>query len=233
MDIPILFEDNHIIVCIKPAGVASQGGELDVKNMVDLLKDYLKTKYEKLGNVYLGLIHRLDLNVGGVMVFAKTSKAARRLSDQVHSDDFGKKYLAIVKGTYKNAEGTLEDYLVKDEMTRSAKSGNPDTGKHSLLRYKVLDTKLFDEEQYSLVDITLITGRFHQIRFQFAHHGHPLYGDKKYGGQGKDDFFLGLFAYQLEFEHPILREKMIFRSKPEDSRFTSFSDLSMIDWRTL
>lgn len=231
MDFSILFEDNHIIVCVKPAGVQSQGSDSDLPNMVDLLKDYIKEKYAKPGNVYLGLVHRLDLNVGGVMVFAKTSKAARRLSEQVRSDDFGKRYLAIAKGTYDHKEGSLEDYIAKDEKSKLAKLAHSNSGQYSLLHYQVLGEMKMGDMPYSLVDIKLVTGRFHQIRFQFAHHGHPLLGDKKYGGQGADDYFLGLFAYQLEFIHPISKETMRFQAKPSDEHFTGFPDLDKIDWR--
>ncbi|MBN2539889.1 MAG: RluA family pseudouridine synthase [Bacilli bacterium] len=233
MDLSILFEDNHIIVCVKPAGIQSQGSDLDLPNMVDLLKDYIKEKYAKPGNVYLGLVHRLDLNVGGVMIFAKTSKAARRLSEQVRSDDFGKRYLAIAKGTYVNKEGSLEDYIAKDEKLKTAKIAPSNSGQYSLLHYQVLGESDLEGSTYSLVDVKLITGRFHQIRFQFAHHGHPLLGDKKYGGHGVDDYFLGLFAYQLEFIHPVTRETMRFQTKPTDKRFTSFVDLDRIDRRTI
>ena len=230
MNIPILFEDNHILVCVKPQGVLSQGGDMDQKNMVDELKNYIKVTYRKPGNVFLGLVHRLDLNVGGVMVFAKTSKAARRLSNQIKNHDFKKRYLAIAKGSFETKEGVFQDYLDKDTTKRQATIADEKNGKFASLHYFVLEEREFDNEIYSLVDIELITGRFHQIRFQLAHHNHPLYGDSKYGTTLNKDFFLGLFAYELEFEHPTKKTIMKFRQRPLDSRFTQFKHINKIDW---
>jgi len=226
MDISVLYEDNHVIVCVKPAGVLSQGGELDKPDMLSILKDYLKRKYDKPGNVYLGLVHRLDLNVGGVMVFAKTSKAAARLSAQIRDNLFSKRYLAVAKGEFLLAKGRYEDLLEKDESLKMARSAESGQGKLATLEYKVIDLKMFGRDQYSLVDIALETGRFHQIRYQFALHGHPLMGDTKYGDRTNNpDFFLGLFAYRIEFDHPISKEKMVFQTLPGDDRFKEFSGL--------
>ncbi len=233
MNIPILFEDNHILVCVKPQGVLSQGGSIDKPNMVDELKKYIKEKYKKPGNVYLGLVHRLDINVGGVMVFAKTSKAANRLSKQVKNHDIKKRYLAIAKGTFEKKQGEYANYLSKNEEKRQAFIAQKTSGKLAMLNYWVLDQEKLDEDIYSLIDIDLITGRFHQIRFQFSHHGHPLYGDSKYGHMINKDFFLGLYAYSLEFSHPVRKEKMIFKNKPNNERFLKFSKINKIDWRNL
>jgi len=230
MNLTILFEDNHILVCVKPQGVLSQGGDMNQKNMVDELKSYIKVTYQKPGNVFLGLVHRLDLNVGGVMVFAKTSKAARRLSDQIRNHSFKKRYLAIVKGTFEPKEGVFQDYLDKDTTQRQAIISDNKKGKLASLHYFALEEREVDNEVYSLVDIELITGKFHQIRFQFAHHNHPLYGDSKYGTTLNKDFFLGLFAYELVFEHPTKKTVMKFRQKPLDSRFTQFKHINKIDW---
>lgn len=232
MDISILYEDNHVIVCEKPTGVLSQGGDMDRLDMVNLLKEYLKKKYDKPGNVYLGLVHRLDLNVGGLMVFAKTSKAAARLSEQVRTNFFSKHYLAIAKGKFTSESGRYEDLLEKDETTRTAKPAGEDTGRLATLAYECLESRTFGTEVYSLVDISLETGRFHQIRFQFSEHGHPLMGDTKYGDQvANPDFFLGLYAYRIDFEHPTTKEKLTFSKRPEDKRFTVFEGLEKIDWR--
>lgn len=230
MNITILFEDNHILVCVKPQGVLSQSGDMNQKNMVDELKSYIKVTYQKPGNVFLGLVHRLDLNVGGVMVFAKTSKAARRLSGQIRNHSFKKRYLAIAKGTFETNEGEFQDYLDKDTTQRQAIISDNKKGKFASLHYSVLEERVVDNEIYSLVDIELITGRFHQIRFQLAHHNHPLYGDSKYGTTLNKDFFLGLFAYELVFEHPTKKTVMKFRHKPLDSRFTQFKYINKIDW---
>ncbi|OQX93945.1 MAG: hypothetical protein B6I17_00840 [Tenericutes bacterium 4572_104] len=233
MDIPILFEDNHILVCVKPQGVLSQGGSIDKPNMVDELKKYIKEKYNKPGNVYLGLVHRLDINVGGVMVFAKTSKAAKRLSKQVKDHDIKKRYLAIAKGTFEKKRDRYVDYLSKNEEKRQAIIAEEISGKLAILNYQVLGQTKLNEDIYSLIDIDLITGRFHQIRFQFSYHGHPLYGDSKYGNMINKDFFLGLYAYSLEFTHPVKKEKMIFKNKPNDERFLKFSKINKIDWREI
>ena len=168
MELNILYEDNHIIVCVKPSGVLSQGGDLSKPNMVDLLKKYLKETYSKPGNVYLGLVHRLDLNVGGVMVFAKTSKAAKRLSEQVRAHEFGKQYLAIVSGHFPKQMDQYSDYLIKDQATRQALVTSQSLGKLAKLSFQVLDYDALNNQ--SLVLIDLITGRFHQIRAQFAYH---------------------------------------------------------------
>lgn len=232
MNLKILFEDNHIIVALKPRGVLSQAGAIAQPDMVNILKEYIKDKYNKPGNVFLGLVHRLDINVAGVMVFAKTSKAAKRLSEQIRNHDFSKKYLAIVKGSLSNYNGVLEDYIVKDEVKRQARLGNVHNGKHGKLEYETLGEGMIFDEKYSLIQINLVTGRFHQIRFQLANAGHPILGDSKYGRYKPNrEYFLGLYAYQVEFEHPTKKEKMIFNIKPEHKFFIQFSQLNNISWR--
>ena len=234
MNLNILYEDNHIIIVLKPSGVLSQAGEISQPDMVNLLKDYLKKKYNKPGNVYLGLVHRLDINVSGIMIFAKTSKAARRLSEQIRNKEFTKRYLAIVKGKPDKETDILEDYLIKDELTRQAMLGTIENGKLAKLRYALLDTTNIDNTIYSLLEIELITGRFHQIRFQLSEHNHPLYGDTKYGGfKPNKEFFIGLYAYQIEFSHPTKKENMIFNLKPEHQLFNKFKGLDKLQWRNL
>ncbi len=226
MDLTILHEDNHIIVCLKPPGVLSQSGELGIPNMVDLLKDYLKEKYNKPGDAYLGLVHRLDLNVGGVMVFAKTSKAANRIGEQIKSHCFRKKYLAIAEGVFEDTTGTYFDYIIKDEAKRQAFISDKNSGKSAELRYRVIEQTIITNKPYSLLEINLITGRYHQIRFQLAHHLHPLYGDTKYGNHPENrDYFIGLYAYKLEFTHPVTKEHMTFIHKPAESRFKNFKEI--------
>lgn len=232
MNLNILYEDNHIIVVVKPMGVLSQAGEMDKLDMVNLLKQYLKEKYDKPGNVYLGLVHRLDLNVSGVMVFAKTSKAAKRLSEQVRSHDLGKKYIAIAKGVFETKSSILEDYVVKDDALRMAVISNEKSGKLAKLRYQVLDEMIIDEQTYSLLDVELITGRFHQIRFQLANNSHPLYGDVKYGNADmNNDFFIGLHSYSLTFKHPTTKETLTFTNRPTHEIFNRFEGLNKINWR--
>lgn len=231
MDLTILFEDNHILVCLKPAGVLSQGSDKDITNMVDELKEYIKKKYDKPGNVYLGLVHRLDLNVGGVMVFAKTSKAANRLSEQIRNLEFKKTYLAITHGSFSDKQGILKDYMKKDEDQRQAFITSQKDGKIAEMRYQVLDEAIDDFGEYSLLKVNLITGRFHQIRAQLAHHGHPLMGDTKYGKKlDNPDFFIGLYAYEIAFQHPTTKEQMEFIHLPEDGRFQIFPKINEIDW---
>ncbi|MDD3129896.1 MAG: RluA family pseudouridine synthase [Candidatus Izemoplasmatales bacterium] len=222
MSLDIVFEDNHIIVVKKPAGVLSQAGSLDLPDMLNEIKNYLKIKYQKPGNVYLGLVHRLDTNVGGVMVFAKTSKAASRLSEQIRENLFNKNYLAVVKGSFPiKEEKEIVDYLEKNEEKKIAEITSK--GKISKLRYIVVDNQIIDGETYSLLKIELETGRFHQIRAQLSNLGHPIYNDGKYGVHIKG-YNLGLFAYKIGFLHPTLKQKMEFSILPNDDVFNYFSN---------
>lgn len=213
-DLKILFEDNHIIVVEKKPNVPSQADKTADVDMLTIVKQYIKEKYDKPGNVYLGLVHRLDRPVGGIMVFAKTSKAASRLSDQVRKKVFKKKYLAVVDGKIASEQGTLEDYLHKDERHNTSKVVNKDkrNAKLAKLDYKVL--KYNKVKNLSLVEINLHTGRHHQIRVQLAHFGHSIFGDQKYGtrGQGKQ---IALWAYELAIQHPITKKEMTFQDLPE------------------
>ena len=210
----VLYEDNHVIVVEKPVNVPSQGDKTGDEDMLTIIKKYLKDKYNKPGEVYLGLVHRLDRPTGGVMVFARTSKAASRLSEQVRNKQIHKKYLAIVDGKMENDKGTFKDYLVKNEknnMSRIATEKDKNA-KEAILDYEVL--KYSKEINLSVVKIDLHTGRHHQIRVQFASRGHSLYGDQKYGtrGRGKQ---LSLWAYYLSFTHPTTKEFMEFEDYPE------------------
>lgn len=206
----IIFEDNHIIVVEKPVNVPSQADNTGDKDMLTLIKEYLKEKYNKPGNVYLGLVHRLDRPVGGIMVFAKTSKAASRLSESVRTNEMHKTYLAVVNGYLE--DGTFEDYLYKDETLNTTKVVNKEKhgAKFARLSYKVLGEK----DNLSLVEIALETGRHHQIRVQFASRGHSLYGDQKYG-KGPKNTQIALWAYKLEFKHPVKDEVMTFECRPK------------------
>ena len=204
----ILYEDNHIIVVVKPYNVLSQGDSTGDTSIMDMIKDYLKEKYNKPGNVYLGLVHRLDRPVGGVMVFAKTSKAASRLCKNFQGHDVEKKYLAIVNGKLDDKKGEFVDYISKD------KNGNAfisDDGKKAVLEYEVIEYN--EEFDCSLVSILLKTGRHHQIRVQFSNRGHYLLGDQRYGVL--DNKQISLFAYSLSFLHPITKERMVFQTFPE------------------
>ena len=213
-NLKVLFEDNHIIVVEKKPNIPSQADKTGDIDMLTLIKDYIKEKYNKPGNVYLGLVHRLDRPVGGVMVFAKTSKAASRLSEEVRNKTFEKKYLAVVDGKFDKDEGTLEDYLYKDERNNMSKVVNSTkkNAKFAKLDYKEL---VYDEvKNLSLLKINLHTGRHHQIRVQLSSAKHSIFGDQKYGsrGQGKQ---IALWAYELKIVHPITKEEMIFKDLPE------------------
>ena len=213
-DLEILFEDNHVIVAVKPANIPSQEDKTGDKDMLTLIKEYIKDKYNKPGNVYLGLVHRLDRPVGGVMVFAKTSKAASRLSEEVRSKSMQKHYLAIVNGKMEKEKDTLVDYLWKDEKKNTSyvvKEGKKNS-KMAELDYEVL--KYDEKEDLSLVKIDLHTGRHHQIRVQFSSRMHALYGDNKYHGRGAGTGIC-LWAYKLSFKHPVSKEEMSFEKYPE------------------
>ena len=215
MSIEILYEDNHIIVVVKSVGILSQEDSTHDPDMLTLLKNYIKNKYQKLGNVYLGLIHRLDRMTGGVMVFAKTSKSAARLNKQIQDKEFFKKYYAIVDGNIEE-DGTLENYLVKDEKEVKSYIGNVHNGKLAVLDYHIVKKC----EGMTLVDINLKTGRHHQIRVQFANIHHPLIGDHLYGCKRGDKMML--YAYKISFLHPITKERLEFVKKPTGELWNKF-----------
>ena len=210
----IIYEDNHIIVVEKPVNIPSQEDKTGDADMLTLVKKYIKEKYNKPGEVYLGLVHRLDRPTGGVMVFAKTSKAASRLSEQVRNKDFIKKYLCIIDGKMEKNEDTLRDYLYKNEKNNMSRIANKNekNAKEAILDYKVI--KYNEEINLSVVEVTLHTGRHHQIRVQFSSRNHSLYGDQKYGTRGKGKQ-LALWAYSLSILHPISKERMEFKAYPE------------------
>jgi len=218
-NLEILYEDNHIIVVVKPNNILSQSDNTKDIDMLTIIKEYIKEKYNKPGNVYLGLVHRLDRPVSGVMVFAKTSKAASRLSDQVRTHVLKKSYMAIVydNGSLKDKDIFI-DYIYKDRDNNS-KIVDKSCGKYSELSYKII--KQNRKLNLTLIDIELKTGRHHQIRVQFASRNHPLFGDQRYGIQDKNQ--IALHAYKLEFIHPITKEVMVFISKPKSiSKWSNF-----------
>lgn len=216
MKINIIYEDNHLLVVEKPINVPTQEDNSKDADLLNILKNYLKNKYNKPGNVYVGLVHRLDRPVGGVMVFAKTSKAASRLSDQIRLNQFNKVYYAVCEGKI-NKEGRLEDKLLKDKKRNIVTVDK--NGKNSILNYK----KIMEKNNLNLVEIKLETGRPHQIRVQMSHNGNPLYGDQKYNKNSKVGEQLALFAKKLEFYHPITKELMSFElDLPKREPFTKF-----------
>ena len=208
-DLNVLYEDNHIIVVVKPCNVLSQSDATGDDDLLTIVKQYIKEKYNKPGNVYLGLVHRLDRPVGGIMIFAKSSKAASRLTEMMKKHDFNKKYLAIINGRINKKEGTFEDYLLKLDNGNTIVTSK-DKGKKAILNYKVIEELI--SNNLSLVEIELLTGRHHQIRVQFSSRGYSLYGDQRYGKN--DNKQIALWAYKLEFMHPVKKEMMSFSSFP-------------------
>jgi 23S rRNA pseudouridine1911/1915/1917 synthase len=214
-NITILYEDNHLLVVEKPVNIPSQEDISGDPDLLSLLKKDIKIRYQKPGNVYLGLVHRLDRPVGGVMVFAKTSKAASRLSEQIRTQAFGKYYLAVVHGRPKDKQGRLEHYLKKNKAANTVQVVSPAVpgGKHAILEYQVRSST----DKFSLVHVNLMTGRSHQIRVQFAAIGHPLFGDQKYGAHlNSPGQQIALWSHQINFRHPTTKEEMIFTSPPPD-----------------
>jgi len=227
MSIRILYEDNHLIVCVKPPGILSQASEMDYPDMLTLLKKYIKDKYQKPGNVFCGLVHRLDLNVGGVMVFAKTSKGAKRLSEQIRNHAFHKRYLAVSLGDSGSLGKriTLDNYMKKDKKRRKAIITNNLNDKRATLIYQPLEKVKENHQVLTLNEVELITGRFHQIRAQFSYYHFPLFGDNKYGPKTYG-YELGLYAYQLSFKHPITKDNLVFTHYPDMGVFQLFKTLN-------
>ncbi|MCR8634535.1 RluA family pseudouridine synthase [Paenibacillus radicis (ex Xue et al. 2023)] len=211
--IPVLYEDNHVIVIVKPVNVPTQEDDSHDPDLLTMIKQDLKHRHNKPGNVYLGLVHRLDRPVGGVMVFAKTSKAASRLSDAVRTRTIRKHYTAVINGKPKQPFGTLTHYLLKDTKTNMVSAVPPGKpgAKEAILDYRVIDHM----DGLSLVNIELHTGRSHQIRVQFATIGCPLVGDQRYGAHlTKPGQQIALWSTELSFEHPVTKETLSFTSTP-------------------
>ena len=200
----ILYEDNHLLVLIKEPNVPMMEDASQDLDLLSMAKAYLKEKYQKPGNVYLGLVHRLDRPVGGVCVLAKTSKAAARLSRQMQNNEWQKEYLAVIEAHNIPAKGELRDYLLKDSKTNMVKVA-PE-GKLAILDYEVIK----ENKDLSLVRVLLKTGRSHQIRVQFASRHWPLYGDQRYNPQAKKGQQIALWAYRLSFIHPTLKKRLSF-----------------------
>ncbi len=221
----ILYEDNHVIALVKPPNIPTQSDSSGDISLYDHVKDYIKLKYDKQGNVFLGIVHRLDRPVSGIMVFAKTSKAASRLSESIRNREFYKTYYAVINGIPSAKEDTLENYLIKktnklgsiaqvvfdDKKDKSAKLAR--------LSYSVLEE--LPSNNLSLIKVELETGRFHQIRVQLSNLGHAIYGDRKYGGYikyDKDFVPLGLFAKTLKFKHPTKDEMIDLKANAPNTR---------------
>ncbi len=212
-DINIVYEDNHILVVVKPQNIPVCGDSSGDQNLLDLLKQYIVEKYNKPGEAYLGLVHRLDRPTGGVMVFAKTSKAAARLAENIKKGELEKKYFAVTVGTMRDRRGVLENMLLKNPEKNMVYAVPYTTvgAKKAVLQYETVS----EVEGLGLIDIKLITGRSHQARVQLATQNTPIYGDQKYGmGKSPVNTRLSLWAVQLRFPHPTTKEMMVFKVLP-------------------
>lgn len=219
----IIYEDNHLLVAVKPPNQLTQGDATGDEALLDELKSYIKVKYQKPGEVYLGLVHRLDRPVGGLVAFARTSKAASRLSDQVRTHAMHRDYLAVVEnGDSLADEGVLHNWLAKDETSgnvRAVKNGTPGS-QEARLSYRVLSRM----NGTALVHVVLETGRKHQIRVQFLTAGHPLVYDMRYG-HGERGQNIALWGAMLTLTHPTQKQLMTFTSRPRGSAFEPYADI--------
>ncbi len=212
-NLTILYEDNHLLVVLKEQNIPTQADKSGDDDLLSKVKRYVKNTYDKPGEAFVGLVHRLDRPTGGVMVFAKTSKCASRLAEQLKDGSFQKKYLAVVVGTPKNRQGRLVNYLLKDEKNNIVKAVPAliEGAKKAELDYKVVEST----SQVSLVDIKLLTGRSHQARVQMQQIGTPIFGDVRYGGDTlAKGHNLALWAYELRFYHPTTKMPMVFVAEP-------------------
>jgi 23S rRNA pseudouridine1911/1915/1917 synthase len=208
----ILYIDNHLIAVRKPAGILTQPDESGEVSLMDQVKDWIKMEYKKPGKVFLGLVHRLDRPVSGVVVFARTSKGASRLSEQFRQKTTKKIYQALVEGVPQPQQTSLKHYLRKEKSLKATVFPRPTPhAKEALLDYEVIETL----SNTSLLDVHLRTGRFHQIRAQLSFIGHPIVGDKKYGAHSVlPEGQIALYAHRLIFKHPISKEEVSIQSPP-------------------
>jgi 23S rRNA pseudouridine1911/1915/1917 synthase len=206
-DLDVVFCDNHLLIAVKPPGLLTQPTEEEDLSLETLAKAWVKREYAKAGAVFLHCIHRLDRPVSGLVLFARTSKALSRLNEQSRALQIQRKYTAEVEGILKEKSGKLDHYLIHAE--HCAKIGKPSDkeAKHARLTYQVLQFK----ERTTFVEIELETGRYHQIRAQFSAIGHPVIGDKRYGGSG-DGKEIHLHCSYLAFQHPVTKELIDFKS---------------------
>jgi 23S rRNA pseudouridine1911/1915/1917 synthase len=206
MSLSVLYEDNHLLVVDKPAGLPTMGVSDDKPSVLSAARDYIKQKYNKPGNVYLGIVSRLDAPVTGVLVIARTSKSARRLTEAFRSRTVDKQYLAVVEGHLEKPQGRLEHFLRKDERHRRMHTTSEHAAgtQRAALNYEVIE----ELDHTSLVSVMLETGRKHQIRVQLAKIGHPIVGDRKYGATSQLAEGIALHSYRLALEHPVRKESL-------------------------
>ena len=220
----ILYEDNHVVVAVKPPNMLSQADRTGDTDILSQVREYIREEYQKPGNVYLGLVHRLDRPVGGLMVFARTSKAAARLDAQMRAHRMGREYLCVAVGEAPE-KFNLSDYLIHDPISNKEVVCEADEkgGKLAILHGRCIEQR----EGTSLCGIRLETGRKHQIRAQMCNIGLPLWGDNRYGS-GIPGQQIALWGYKLVFEHPITHEKLTFHSMPEGNIWNLYADLLMV-----
>lgn len=220
----VLYEDNHIIIVSKRAGEIVQGDKTGDVPLSETVAAYLKDKYSKPGNVFVGVPHRLDRPVSGVVVLAKTSKALSRLNDMFRAGSVDKRYLAIVKNKPEEPQGRLENWLVRNEKQNRSYAYDKEVpgSKKAVLNYKLVASSV----NYNLLEVELLTGRHHQIRCQLARMGCPIKGDLKYGAERSNpDGSISLHAFHVTFEHPVSHEMIDVKAPlPDDSLWQSFRD---------
>ncbi len=211
-DLDVLYIDNHLLVVNKPAPLPTQGADEGDESLVEAARAFLKREFDKPGNVYVGVVSRLDAFVTGVVVLARTSKAADRLTKQFAAGSVTKRYRALLAAPPSPIEAECEDWLVKDDGARRMVVVDEDTAgaRHATLRYALVGTA----SSHSVVDIELITGRKHQIRAQLAARGYPIVGDRKYGSRQKFPRGIALHAVELQIDHPVSKERLTIRSTP-------------------
>lgn len=230
-ELTVLYEDNQIIVVIKPQNVPTMADESGDEDMLSSVKAYVKEKYNKQGEAFIGLVHRLDRPTGGIMVFARNSKSAKRLSEQFSTHSVEKVYYAVTNGSVKIKSQKLTNYLKKDEKENIVKivPMSEKGAKKAELIYKVLD----DNGKESLLEVKILTGRSHQIRLQLSNIGFPLVGDVKYGKAKGSTTKLGLWAGRLAFDHPTTKDRMVFVACPDEtvSPWNKFNMEKYIDFK--
>ena len=215
----VVYEDNHMLVVEKPPNLLVQGDATGDDCLLNQMKEYIAEKYHKPGAVYLGLVHRMDRPVGGLLVFARTGKAAARLSAQLRVHGMQREYLAVVHGCLTEPSGELRDFLLKGDMQVQVVPEGTDGAQEAILHYSLLAQN--KEDNTALLHIQLKTGRKHQIRVQLAHSGHPIVQDMRYG-QGKPGEPIALWGVVLTLEHPTLKTRMRFTSLPKGRAFQPF-----------
>lgn len=213
----VIYEDNHIIIVSKASGEIVQGDKTGDEPLSEIVKQYIKEKYHKPGNVFLGVVHRLDRPVSGLVVFAKTSKALPRLCNMFRDGDIHKTYWAITKNRPAHEEGTITSWLVRNEKQNKTYSYDHEVknSKKAILKYKVIG----QTDNYTLIEVNLLTGRHHQIRCQLASIGCPIKGDLKYGSpRSNPDGSISLLSHRVQFVHPVSKESIdVVAPIPDDN----------------